>query len=957
MSSLKLATFNCNSISKHIDLVRKLLKCNDILCVQETLIVDELSGFFDGVDPRFDFCFTPALTGDHMGCGRPSGGLVIFYRQDLGGHAEPIQFEHDILGLRLTVNDRIILILNTYLPYERPDSASKDLYQERVTCIATVLDNENFDDVIILGDFNADKARGGNWNLMMSILEEYHLCQVDSVLPDNSFTYLSSHSTTSWLDHIFTNNRDLISNIKISYDVNSFDHFPLSCTVKTDIPSLTFQSQVTPDDFIKWDLFESDSVRESYSRNLDNLLNEFDISQLNCRTVKCKCKVHFQLIDECYALLVNSMKGASREFQFPRNTRPYIVPGWNDFCRSKYDIARDSFLHWKSLGMPLFGAHFDSMIYHKKVFKAALQYCKDNENELRKNALLKKFKENTKINFWKEVSKIRGSNKRKPRKVDNSHSDNDIVNLFSDKFRAIYSIGSNNSNFSTCSSPIMESESPSDFYINCEFICDTAASLKYGLGPDGIHLNHLKFASYKFFYYLKCLFNFILQHSYLPEEMLVGCIFPLVKDKHGNVSDSSNYRPITASVYLLKLFESCIYPTLKANVNLNPNQFGFRDGTSCQMAGLVLRETVLSYLNRGSRVYSAFLDMTKAYDTVCHSTLIDKISKLNIPGSIKSCLQDIYTKQSVVVRYGQAESARWRLKRGVRQGSVLSPLLFNLYVNEMLNSMVKSEMGCVIGSSRMNVIAYADDLVLISPTAPSLQLLLDKLVSLLDSLGLVLNPAKCLSLTFSKQKLKHSSLKLFIKDREIKAVTEVKYLGFIFTNNLSITADVNRAKKDFNKQFFSFFMNFKFAHFSTLAFLFKSFCFSIYGSELWCDRRGALGAMKSLAVAYHCGIKRVLKISKRSSSHWACNFLNMPTFIHLANRRLFKFFYNIFYDRSPCIHRLLNFLRYSPFAKCTNAIARDTYQIDDILDNDFQAICARIEFVQCGESIYGIDYV
>ena len=79
---------------------------------------------------------------------------------------------------------------------------------------------------------------------------------------------------------------------------------------------------------------------------------------------------------------------------------------------------------------------------------------------------------------------------------------------------------------------------------------------------------------------------------------------------------------------------------------------------------------------------SGFLDMTKAYDTVCHSTLIDKVSQLNITVSIMLCLQDIYTRQSVVVRYGQAESARWNLKRGVRQRSILSTLLFNLYINE-----------------------------------------------------------------------------------------------------------------------------------------------------------------------------------------------------------------------------------------------------------------------------------
>ena len=153
---------------------------------------------------------------------------------------------------------------------------------------------------------------------------------------------------------------------------------------------------------------------------------------------------------------------------------------------------------------------------------------------------------------------------------------------------------------------------------------------------------------------------------------------------------------------------------------------------------------------------STLLDMKKAYDTVCNSILIDKVSKLNIPVSIMLCLQDIYTRQSVVVRYVHAESARWNLKRGVRQGSIISPLVFNLYINEILKSIVKSKMGCIIGSSPINIIVYADDLVLLSPNAASLQLLLDMLESLLDSLGLVLSPIKSLSLTFNKKKQKNS---------------------------------------------------------------------------------------------------------------------------------------------------------------------------------------------------------
>ena len=953
MPNLILTTFNCNSIMKHIDIIRGLLKSSDILCLQETLLVEDLSGYLDGIDPRYDFCYTPARTGDHLSAGRPSGGLAIFWPRDLTGHIEPLEFEHDIMGLRLSINERTLLLLNVYLPYERSDTESRDLYQERVSCMVSILDNEMYDDVVVLGDFNAEKSRGGNWNFLDAQLQDFNICQADSVLPSESFTCLSSHSTTSWLDHIFTNNLDIISNVKISYDINSFDHFPLSCMVKNDLPGKTVLNQATPLEFIDWNLFLNANIRQKYKDNLDDILLKFDISKLCCSTKNCRSKVHIDMIDECYPFLVSALKKASQEFRFFRTPQTYIVPGWNTYCKEKYAIARNSFLNWKSQGMPLSGLIFDEMIYNKKVFKAALQYCKDNENNLRKDALLAKFRENDKINFWKEVKKIKGGGRRKPRVIDGRQSDSDIVTVFSDKFRAIYSGGCNR----VAPSGESQRQNASLFHIDFDHLSETAASLRIGIGPDGIHLNHLKFASYNFYYYLKNLYNFILTHCHTPSEMLLGCIYPLIKDRHGNISDSNNYRPITASVYLFKLFEKCLYPSLKSGIHLTTNQFGFREGTSCQMAGLVLRETVQSYLDRGSRVYSAFLDMTKAYDNVNHDILIEKVSKLDIPPCITNILKDIYGKQSVVVKYGEAESCRWGLSRGVRQGSVLSPLLFNLYINDLLLSILGSGQGCSLGSARMGIIGYADDLVLLSPAPSGLQDLMDQLVCHLNQLGLALNPTKSMAMIFSRKRKNLLTLfKFFLNNIAIKNVKEVKYLGFIITANLSIVPDINRCKKNFNKQFFSFFMNFKFAHFSTLKFLFKSFCYSFYGSELWCDRRGAVGALKSLAVAYHGGIKRILKVGKRSSSHWACNFLNMPTFIHLANKRLFKFFCNMFHNNSPCTYHIINRLRYSSFAKYTYATARETYQIVDLLDNDFQAVCSRIEYVQCGEHIYGIDY-
>ena len=603
-------------------------------------------------------------------------------------------------------------------------------------------------------------------------------------------------------------------------------------------------------------------------------------------------------------------------------------------------------------GIPNSGDIFECMLIPRKFFKTSLKHCKLHEDEIRRNILLDKFRENTKLNFWKEVRRIKGVDNKKARNIDNLSSNSEVVQLFYNKFRAIHQSDEN----LDCSEANAGSGSTTDFAFDCESLYKCTASLRTGVGSDGIHLNHIKYASFKFFYYLKTLFNSIVIHAHVPADMLLGSIHPLIKDRHGNISDSNNYRPITTSTYFLKLFEYSIYPILKSSICLSSNQFGFRDNTSCQMAHLVLRETVQSYLDRGSSVYASFLDMSKAFDTVNHALLLEMVNKLEIPHSIKLLLKDIYSNQRVNVRYCGVNSEVWRLSRGVRQGSVLSSLLFSLYINGAIENILNSLVGCCFGSRPMQIIAYADDLVLLCPTRSGLQFLLNLLHSLLFNLGLNLNPNKSLCLKFNYKKSKLNDFTFFIDGAAIKNVDQAKYLGFSIQSNLTIAPDIDRVMKHFNKQFFGFYVNFKFAHFSTLAFLFRTFCFSLYGAELWYDRRGAMGALRSLATAFHGGIKRILKMGKRASSHYACNLLNMLTFDHLINKRQFKFFFTVFKNRSPCLRLILNPLRYSFFSRAINRVATNVYSINDLLNNDFQAVCARIEYVQCGEPIYGIDY-
>ena len=118
--------------------------------------------------------------------------------------------------------------------------------------------------------------------------------------------------------------------------------------------------------------------------------------------------------------------------------------------------------------------------------------------------------------------------------------------------------------------------------------------------------------------FISNLFSSFLAHGHVPKEMLRGVIRPIVKDHLGKADDYNNYRPIMISSNCLKIFEYCILGHLQHNLMPDHRQFGFRKHTSTVIAAAVLKETVNSYTTKGSKVYAAFIDMSKAFDKVNH---------------------------------------------------------------------------------------------------------------------------------------------------------------------------------------------------------------------------------------------------------------------------------------------------------------------------------------------------
>ena len=287
----------------------------------------------------------------------------------------------------------------------------------------------------------------------------------------------------------------------------------------------------------------------------------------------------------------------------------------------------------------------------------------------------------------------------------------------------------------------------------------------------------------------------------LPKD-LRHSIFVKIPKKH-NAVDCSDYRTLAIMSHVTKVLLRVILNRNETTFDreISDSQSGFRSGMGTREAIFNLRNLCEKSLEVNQDVYICFIDYQKAFDRVFHQNLIDMLKNTEMDSKDICILQNLYWNQRAVVRMDDSFTDEFDIKRGVRQGCILSPKLFNLYSEEVFKDLDHLE-GIVIGGRNINNIRYADDTALIANSEEGLQMIVDEVNERSKSLGLYMNVTKTKVMLMHKKE-EDKKVTILVGGKELKQVKSYLYLGQMVTSDGRCDTEIKRrigiAKSSFGK--------------------------------------------------------------------------------------------------------------------------------------------------------------
>ena len=282
--------------------------------------------------------------------------------------------------------------------------------------------------------------------------------------------------------------------------------------------------------------------------------------------------------------------------------------------------------------------------------------------------------------LFSEIRKLRSNDNQKDITIDGAEG-KDIPNKFAEIYDELFNREDDDENIEHLSNGIhrdINEESMREVLnINSEVIKEAMEKLKPNKS-DPIYdftSDFLKNAPDILYEQLALVLKSFLIHGHVTESLLLATLVPIVKDKFDDLCSSKNYRSIAISSLILKLLDWVILINYSHLLKCDDFQFVFQELSNTSLCSWVVYETIDQFIRNGSLVYGCLLDCTKAFDTIKHSILFEKLLEAKVPPIVVRLLISIYRRQMANVRWILEVSNQFPIRNGVCQGAIASPIL------------------------------------------------------------------------------------------------------------------------------------------------------------------------------------------------------------------------------------------------------------------------------------------
>ena len=466
-----------------------------------------------------------------------------------------------------------------------------------------------------------------------------------------------------------------------------------------------------------------------------------------------------------------------------------------------------------------------------------------------------------------------------------------------------------------------------------------------GDGDRGFKSDHLIHSTHRFHVLIALLFNNMLVHGYTPEDLLKSSIISIPKDNTASLTSSDNYRGISLFNSICKLFDNVILLLYGNELQSSDMQFGFKQGHSTTLCSLIYKEVVNHYLNGGSNVYSCLLDASKAFDRVHYGTLFRLLLKKEIPKCIIRLILDSYIRQTSCALWNNVKSGYFTMANGVKQGGVISPIFFSLYIDPLLEYLRISGYGCHMKGVYIGALSYADDITILSPSIGGLNEMLKICHIFAEKNSILFNSKKTVCIKFGGNVVRNEEA--YLNSQPLLWMDKVRHLGNIIDKDCNEVYDCTLKKSMFIGYVNKLRSNFGKMQPSVLANLFKAYCCSFYGSQLW---KFNSSGFDKICKSWNIAVRLILGLPYNAHTYLLGPLMGQIGIREQLYIRNFRFLWNSYRSNNYIIHTCISNALYNSNTCIGYKLAFFRYMFNIDMDSNINSSISRLSICSMNDN-------